>query len=117
MSFVHISLARVQGSGGSIASSASVGTSQAIESSGTSQQSTIACPGGEDPRNLAWQITNGGSTVAGSNLPVYILFGSNPTALVTGAGMRKLLLVGETFYCHCVAANEKVAVINADVTP
>jgi hypothetical protein len=123
MSYIHIVKTRV---GGLLATGAPgvlpvassvVVASETIASSGTSQQSaalSISAP--YSASYYVWQITNGGDTVAASSVPVYIVFGSSPTAVVGGASMRKLLMVNETFYCHAQADGEKVAVINADVT-
>ena len=101
-----------------VASSA-VHASARIISSGTSQQSAALAVGSapySDPRYYLWRITNGGDTATNRSLPVYLVFGSNPTAVNTGANMRCLLLVGDTFECHAAADGEKVAIIEADVT-
>lgn len=101
-----------------VASSA-VHASERIISSGTSQQSSAlsqADAAHSDPRYYVWQITNGGDTAANRSLPVYLVFGTSPTAVATGASMRRLLMVGDTFECHAAAIGEKVAIIEADVT-
>lgn len=122
MSYVHICLSRSHcvnaiGQGLPVASSA-VHAAEVVASSGTSQQSSalsVAQPY-SDPSYYVWTIKNGGDTVSGTNLPVYVVFGSNPTAVNTGANMRALLLVGDTLQVHATANGEKVAIINADIT-
>jgi hypothetical protein len=121
MSFVHIALVQVdaistQGEKLPVAGSGSIATSETIQSSGTSQASTLACPATLDPKRYVWQITNGGDSTDVDSVPVYLVFGTAPTAVVGGAAMRKLLVVGETFNCHPVVAAEKVALINATIT-
>lgn len=75
----------------------SVRASEAITSSGSSQQSTGVAQGGE-----IWSIT-----VSGGN--VWVRMGSNPTA---AAGDDWLLVDGTTRDFEA-SANEKVAVIDA----
>lgn len=118
MSYIHYCRVKMRGPM-PIAGSAISGTAATIASSGTSQQSnalSLSSEGETDPKKIAWQITNGGDTVSASSVPVYLVFGSDPTAVVGGAAMRKLLMVGEVFECHCEADGEKFAVINADIT-
>lgn len=121
MSYVHICLSRgnaltENGQPLPLASS-SVVASQVITSSGTSQQSSaLAVSAPYSAPYYVWTIKNGGDTVSGTNLPVYVVFGSDPTAVNTGANMRALLLVGDELQVHATADGEKVAIINADIT-
>ena len=122
MSYIHICITKsdalnVKGAALPLASS-TVHASQVIASSGTSQQSSAlsASDPYQDAKYYVWTIKNAGDTVGGTSLPVYVVFGSDPTAVNTGANMRALLLVGDTFQCHAMANGEKVAVIDADIT-
>jgi hypothetical protein len=121
MSYIHICLSR----GNALAengrllplASSTVVASEVIASSGTSQQSaalSVASP--YNAFYYVWTIKNGGDTVGASSLPVYVVFGSNPTAVASGANMRALLLVGDELQVHASADVEKVAIINADIT-
>lgn len=122
MSYIHYCCTRVRGPNPTVGSSGMVGlTAATIASSGTSQQSVaISLAGREsDAKTVIWHITNGGE-LDGSGVeigvPVYIVFGTDPTAVANGAAMRALLRVGDHFVVHAEVDAEKFAVINADVT-
>lgn len=118
MAYIHYSATQVRGANPTVGSSEIRGvTAATISSTGSSQQSNALSLTNEgDAKKIIWCITNGGSATGADDVPVYIVFGANPTAAANGAGMRKLLMVGETYEVHAESATEMFAVINATLT-
>ena len=105
MANAHITLAAARASNSHrtqpVPNSIPVGQ-QNMASTGTSAQSTVTAPatGWEE---LHWSVT-------AYNGPVWVAFGSNPTA---SAGTHQYIPSGVTRFFNVSAASEKVAVIDA----
>ena len=114
MSYIHYCCTKVRGPNPTVGSSGTFALAAAtIASSGTSQQSaaiSLATANETDAKKIVWQIKNAGDVTAGSNTSVYIVFGTNPTAVNNGAAMRALLKPGDPpLTVHAEVDGEKFA--------